>query len=66
MSKQKRNHLNIQLTDDELRLLESVTKGVYGSKNLLVRTLLRRFFKEVGLYDKPKEEVLTNENPEQS
>lgn len=64
MSKQKRNHLNIQLTDDELKMLETVTKGTYGAKNLLVRTLLKRFFKEVGMYDKPKEEV-ASENTEQ-
>ena len=62
MSKQKRNHLNIQLTDEELKMLETVTRGVYGSKNLVIRTLLKRFFKELGLYDKPKEEVKNDNN----
>lgn len=65
MSKKKTNHLNIQLTDEELKMLETVTRGVYGSKNLVIRTLLKRFFKELGLYDKPKEEV-AGENTKQS
>ena len=65
MAKPKTNHLNIQLTDEELKMLETVTRGVYGSKNLVIRTLLKRFFKELGLYDKPKEEV-AGEDTQQS
>ena len=57
MAKPKSKHLNIQLSDNEMALLEQFTKGIYGAKNLLIRTLLRRFFRERGLYDKP---VLTN------
>ena len=57
MAKPKSKHLNIQLSDNEMDLLEQFTKGIYGAKNLLIRTLLRRFFKEQGLYNKP---VLTN------
>ena len=52
MAKPKSKHLNIQLSDNEMALLEQFTKGIYGAKNLLIRTLLRRFFKEQGLYDK--------------
>jgi len=52
VAKPKSKHLNIQLSDNEMALLEQFTKGIYGAKNLLIRTLLRRFFKEQGLYDK--------------
>ena len=52
MAKPKTKHLNIQLSDTEMEFLEQFTKGIYGAKNLVIRTLLRRFFKEQGLYDK--------------
>ena len=53
MAKPKTKHLNIQLSDTEMEFLEQFTRGIYGAKNVLIRTLLRRFFKEQGLYDKP-------------
>lgn len=63
MAKLKENnrHLNIQLSDNEMKLLEQFTKGIYGAKNLLIRTLLRRFFKEQGLYDVVVKERSSNE-----
>jgi len=59
--KENNRHLNIQLSDNEMKLLEQFTKGIYGAKNLLIRTLLRRFFKEQGLYDVVVKERSSNE-----
>ena len=62
MAKPKSKHLNIQLSDNEMDLLEQFTKGIYGAKNLLIRTLLRRFFKEQKLYEQKKEIVCDTQN----
>ena len=60
MAKPKTHHLHIQLTTEEMTTLEQYTRGIYGAKNLLVRTLLKRFFKEQDTYEQKKE--VSNEN----
>ena len=41
--------LHIELQEWEGKLLDKVTNKTYGAKSLLVRSLLRRFYKEQGL-----------------
>lgn len=57
MAKPKTHHLHIQLTTKEMTTLEQYTRGIYGAKNLLVRTLLKRFFKEQDLHTQKQKEA---------
>ena len=44
--------IHIELSEHDYNLLQKVTNGAYGANALLIRGLLRRFFKENGLLAK--------------
>lgn len=45
----KLRQLHIILMEWEWQMLEQMTQGTHGAKSLLIRGLLRRFYKEQGL-----------------